>query len=431
MNTYWKIILLFLTILITGRSENCLAAEPTLKISCDAVWESEEERIAKVTLHETDHSAAEYSLGTTDYIFMIDGSRTTTLNDSYLKERNTEESEPLSVHCPCMAQGHYYRIDSRCVLPITHTLGYLKDTHTLISWSAERKIWSDSAGAHFDEKDRKIPVRYESGCKDIFTLYKEAAIETIREIAQRADGSRVAFLSYSASDGSIYGVTEYTSDYEKAIEQIRKTGFLPGSVVAPGLEYAKILCQKPEGTKYTKIFIMGDGRQNDIEKGVAKAKELRELTGVTVYSACMGIESYIKGSGYRAMRQMTGNQDDHFFAMIRTGTENLKDAFSAVCHEKTKRSVEADNKQFTWSVSSDCWEVEYDELKNYRCSASAGTADEKNGCFIWTIPKESRNNQCTFYLRLKEEAKAVAQKTAYPAAGKLQCTYMMMLRSKP
>ncbi len=418
MNIYWRIIPFFLLVLTLGNSKICLAAEPEVRIGSEAVWESEEEGIAKVTFQETDVSATEVSLGRTDYIFMVDGSRTTTLDDYYLRENNQSETEPLQAHCPCMKEGHYYKIDTREILPITHTLGYLRGTERLISWSAERKIWSDSAKAHFNERNQQIPVRYSSGCKDIFTLFKDVTVETIRQIAERQDGSRVAFLSYSAADGTLYGLTEYTADYEKAISEVQSAGYLPGSCVAPAIRYAKKMIDS--NASATKIFLMGDGQQSDIAQGIEEAAALRAMPKVYLYTACMGIQTYSKDTGYEAMRSMAG-ADNRFFSMIRTAKQTLLQSFMTMEQEKTERTVAAAEKSYTWTVPEELWDCT--ELTEYRDRVSAGTLEKSGNSYLWSIPEDSSQETCTIYLRLNDSARYVSEKTEYLPAQKLRCSY--------
>lgn len=425
MNTYWKIIpfLWILPFLLKG--ECCLAAEPLVEIFAEAAWESEEDGIAKVTLKEIDQETTEESLGKTDYLFMVDGSRTTTLNDYYLRQENTREQEPLGVHCPCMADGHYYQIGSRQVLPVTHTMGYLKGTKTLITWSAERKIWADSAGAHFNEKGKVIPVRYSNGCKDIFTLYKDLTIATIQRIAERKDGSRVAFLSYSASDGTLYGMTEFTDDYEEAIHQIRESGFLPGSSLGPALTQALKLCSEDSGAEVKKILIMGDGKQSDIQQGIEMAAQLRNIPGVLIYTACMGAEVYSQGSGYKALAQMTGGREERFFPMLRTVNENLSQAFSVLYGEKVSRKIKPVEKVYSWNLPKDLWTVVYDPQKEYECSATKGTLTQKGNQMNWILTEESGERICEFYIQISEDARCVDQTTYYDPVENLRCTYQI------
>lgn len=389
------------------------AAEFHVSAECAAEWTDEEEGIAKITLTQCDEPYTEMMNARTNYIFMVDGSRTTTLNDKYLRQSGKRDSEPVQSHCPCMADGHYYMIDGKKVLPVIHTLGYEYGTDTLRTWSAERKIWTDSAGAHFDGSGRRIAVRYQNGCLDIFTIFKNTAIDAIRRIAARADGSKVAFLSFSGAGGELYGVTDYTDDYNMAIRKIKDAGFLPGSLICPGLDRARKLYDTGGNSGATKVFIMGDGRNHDLANGIQKAKAFREQQGVMIYSACMGVEACTKGSGYDAMYELNGKNPQRFYRIRTSPTKDMAAAFAEVVGEKIPVKVTIDEKRYEGTIGG-AWKYYENRQEGRTAQCSHGIFSHSGQQILWQIPQgERQNGSCSFYVQLSGEARRVAENTKY------------------
>lgn len=423
MNTYWKIIGLSLCLLLFF-PEKCSAAGPEFSAGCQAQWADEKNGIAKVTLTQSDKAVTELTIGTTDYIFMIDGSRTT-LNDSFLFQEARAEKEPQESHCPCMAEGHYYLISGTKILPLTYTLGYECGTGELRTWSAGRMIWSDSAGAHYNEAGKKIAVRYANNCLDIFTIFKNTAVKSIREIAQRKDGSRVAFIVYSGAADSLYGILDYTEDYETAIRKIQLAGFEPGSLLCPGIDRARMLCMNGGAPRTTKIFIMGDGRNSDISAAQKKAAELRTMPGIYIYTACMGKEACVKGNGFQAMRAMSGDRTDRFWSIQTKPQNDMTKAFSTAFNEKIPVSVGIDEKKVSAEIPG-MWEYYEDVEKGYRAECNAGNFFHSGSQIMWQIPRNTeRMVQCSFYVRLKEEAKNISEQREYELLEKGKISYVI------
>lgn len=407
-------------------SAECLAAEPEVSVECRAEWADEERGIAKVTLTENGNNCTELSIGKTDYIFMIDGSRTTTLNDKYLLQENVNDLEPMSVHCPCMAEGHYYMVGGVKVFPLTYTLGYVCSTGDLKSWSSARQIWSDSAGAHFNGNGRRIPVRYASGCLDIFTIFKNEAVSSIRKIAQRNDGSRVAFIAFSGEADSLYGMLQYTSDYEKAIRSIREAGYIPASLLCPGLAKARALYDGGGRAESTKIFVMGDGRNNDMNEAVRQAAQFRSQPGVIFYSACMGKEACVQQAGYQAMYNMTGRRSDRFWRIQTRPSKDLAEAFAAAVNEKTEITVGTDQKTYGAAIPDGEWEYYENAAEGYVPRCSVGEFYCIRNRIVWSIPKNSLGNaNCSFYLKLRETARYVAETKEYEVLDRPEFSYVI------
>lgn len=364
-------------------------------------------------MKEYDEPSTEMVNGKTNYIFMVDGSRTTTLSDAYMAGDVFEDQEPLEPHCPCMAEGHYYMIDGTKILPLTYTLGYECKTGVLRTWSKERKLWSDSAGAHFDHNDRKIRIRYSNGCQDIFTIFKNTAIASIRKIAERNDGSKVAFLSFSGENGELYGVTDYTTDYKSAVQQIKETKFYPGSRLSYGIDRVKKLYDSQKTPGVTKVFIMGDGRNSDIEIALKKAQELRKLPHMMIYSACMGREACIKGQGYHFLYAINGSNEKRFWKILTNPAKDMAEAFASAIEEKFPEEVRIENRSFTGKLGA-VWEYYEDSRKGYLPQCSHGTFLHTADKIQWILSqKEKEKGSCRFYVRLKEAAKYVAEEKEY------------------
>lgn len=424
MNIYLKTIILSLFLLFLC-PERCFAAEPEVLAGCHAEWMDEENGIARVTLTQSDLPATETAAGTTDYIFMIDGSRTTALNDSYLFQKSSAETEPTGNHCPCMADGHYYLISGVKVLPITYTLGYECDTGRLRTWSAERMLWSDSAGAHYNGAGKKIPIRYANGCLDIFTIFKNVAVKSVEQIAKRQDHSRVAFIVYSGGANALYGVLDYTENYEDAVGKIRKAGFQPGSLICPGIDKAMALCETGEECRATKLLMMGDGRNSDIGSAVKKAETFRSLPGTAVYTACMGMEACIDGDGCQAMKAMSGNRADRFWRIQTRPQKEMAEAFAAVLNEEIPVAVGIDGKKYSGRISGE-WEYYEDAAKGYLTECSAGSFSHTQDRITWLIPKNTKGTvQCSFYVRLQEEANYISEAREYDVLQGTELSYVI------
>lgn len=405
--------------------ETCRAAELHITAGCRAQWAEEEEGIARVTLTQYDKAGTEMVVGTTDYIFMIDGSRTTALSDRYLFQEGREDQEPQESHCPCMAEGHYYMVGGMKVLPLTYTLGYECDTGELRTWSAERMLWSDSAGAHYNRSGSRIPVRYANGCLDIFTIFKNEAINSIREIAQRRDGSRIAFIVYSGDASSLYGVLDYTQNYEDAIRKIENAGFEPGSLLCPGLDRARALYDGSGTNRTTKLLMMGDGRNTDIESARQKAAAFRALPKTAVYTACMGKEACTMGSGGQAMNDMSGGQDGRFFRVQTRPQQEMSKVFAAALNEEMPVTVSIDSKNYTADISGE-WEYYENIGKGYCASCSAGSFSHTQKQVAWQIPKDIKNTvTCSFYVKMKEEAKYISVPKEYDVLSGAALSYVI------
>lgn len=424
MNTYLKIIGLSLFLLLLC-PERCLAAEPEIVAGAKAEWVDVKAGIAKVTLTESDTPGKELTDRMTDYIFMIDGSRTTTLNDSYLFQEKRADQEPWESHCPCMAEGHYYMVSGSRVLPLTYTLGYDLGTGELRSWSAGRMIWADSVGAHYNSAGRKIPVRYANGCLDIFTVFKNAAIQSVGEIAKRKDGSRIAFIVYSGDADALYGLLNYTTDYEDAIKKIREAGFEPGSLICPGIDRARSIYESGGKNRTTKLLIMGDGRNSDIAGAVKKAESFRALPGTAIYSACMGKEACVMGSGYAAMREMSGNRADRFWRIQTRPQTEMSKVFSAALSEKLQTVVSIIEKCYSGKIGGQ-WEYYEDAACGYVPECTAGEFAHVQDKITWKIPKDTKQTvKCSFYVRLSEEARYVTERTEYEVLEEPQISYVI------
>ena len=143
------------------------AYEPDVSIGKAAKWDNIEEGLATLTLTEKDTS--DWSDNPSDYIIVLDRTRTMALDDTCFWSENT--SKIGSTNSVCLNENHFYLYNGKPAKLIDYSNGIWLSDKTYFSLNGgEKTLWN----AHYNSSGTRITPSLSNGCVDRLALAQKS-----------------------------------------------------------------------------------------------------------------------------------------------------------------------------------------------------------------------------------------------------------------
>lgn len=402
--------------------------EPDIELEKSARWTNIEDGYAELTITEKDTS--DYSNIPTDYIIILDRTRTMALSD-YNHEDGSAYNY-MGYHSPCINPAHYYYKGGIYLHMIDYFTGYdyIKNV-----WFYNLPGSFDFWERHYNQNGTKIMPTLENGCYDRLSMAKKGIQELVDMIAAQnakvtGDGlrSRVAFWSFADEyskitgdkrDKGLYNYTPLTDNYEQVKRAVSEVKNYSGTYYLSSLQEAYDIITTRNATDsrrknvYTKVIFISDGEcETDLANVRAKAAQIRSLPNTELFTLAIGMTA--DASGAKLLQEIAGSADHaaNFWQTLSfDGGNGSAFAQTLLNIEKKASEVKAVRKTLTDQIETKYWEpVEI-------LSADGGQAslNRATGKLIWKVPDEAGTTyRCTVKLRLKEKYRYLLADAVYP-----------------
>lgn len=415
--------------------------EPDIALGKSARWTDIENGYAELTITEKDTS--DYSNKPTDYIIILDRTRTMSLSQATW-EQGGDERDIKNTNSPCINPDHYYQKGGISLHLKDYFTGYDKNTHF---WFENLEDGAEGwTKRHYDASGRKISVSYSNGCQDRLSMAKQAIYELIDRIeANNADApggrkSRVAYWSFA--DGTNFGeqtvyrynglfnYTPWTEDYASVKRAVSQTKTFSGTYYTKSLEQ---VCQMIEERNrngggrancYTKVIfisdgICGDGPTNNSSRAQvqALASQIKSMPNTELFTIAMGMPSDSEGARFLASLA-TQKPDGTYTASLWQNLSFSGDKNSALAQalfriDSKGIEIKAAEKVLQDQIETKYWEAV--EVLRADGGLSSVTLDKASGKISWRVPEGAgKTYSCTIKLRLKDAYRYLLSDTSYP-----------------
>lgn len=402
--------------------------EPDVELGKSARWTDIEDGYAELTITEKDTS--DYSNTPTDYIIILDRTRTMSLSGSTWEQGGYPEI--VNENSPCINPYHYYYKGGIYL--------WLRDYYT--GFDYKNGVWFDSlpGGAaswvkrHYNQSDNRIDVNYANGCQDRLTMSKQALYEMVDQIAKNNEEvpagknmSRAAFWSFA--DGTyhgtpdsyrvrgIYNYTPWTSDFSQIKRAVSDVKTFSGTYYTESLRqaYHMILERNNKDLRrsgvYTKVIFVSDGICGDSsatnghtrDEVKELANKIKNLPNTELFTIAMGMSSDSEGARFLA-ELATQKTDGTYTAAFWQNLSFSGGKGSALAETLLKIDSKAGEIKAANKVLEDQIETEYWEPVEVIRADGTASLDTAQGKLVWEIPEGAgKTYSCTVKLKLKDK----------------------------
>lgn len=416
---------------MNGRSRTAADGEPDVKVTKEANWTDIEEGYAELTIREIDTSEATNL--PVDYIFILDRTRTMSLNESTFEGKSGAVSFQLS-NSPCINPEHYYYKGGISL--------HLKDYYT--GYDYANQVWYEDLPGdaqfwyhHYNAQGQAILPMYENGCYDRLSMAKQAIYELVDSVADQnaqtpanALKSRIAFWSFGDSyfqvtgdkrEQGLYNYTPLTSDYEQVKAAVEEVKTYSGTYYLRSLQEAyDILTARNEQDEqykniHTKVIFLSDGECKDqVEESKEMAAKIKSLPNTELFTLAVGMTSDSQGA--KLLREMASG--DAYTAsfwqnLSFSGEEGSVLAQTLLNIHQKPVEIRAVNKVLTDQIETEYWEPV--EVLSAAGGLEKAQLDPNTGRLIWQIPEGSGTvYECMVKLKLKDQYRYLLAEDEYP-----------------
>lgn len=405
--------------------------EPDVEFTKTARWTDIENGYAELTITERDTSAA--SNLPVDYIFILDRTRTMSLNESTFESGNGEVKFQQS-NSPCINPSHYYYKGGIYLWLKDYYTGYdFVSGNWITGLRGDMEFWN----RHYNEKDEHILPTYENGCYDRLSMAKQALHELTERVAEQNEQlpasalkSRIAFWSFGSSyevptgdkrEQGLYNYTPLTSDYSKIQNAIDAVKTYSGTYYLESFREAYDILVKRNSSDSqrrnlpAKVVFISDGECTDqVAESKAVANQIKALPNTEIYTLAIGMTA--DSSGTQLLRELASS--DRHTASFWQNLSFSGGAGSALAEtlfriDDRTYEVKAVNKVVTDQIETAYWEP----LEVVRASGGTSnvTLDTDTGVLRWKVPEGTgTTHQCTIKIRLKDAYRYLLSDTSYP-----------------
>ena len=412
--------------------------EPDVELGKSARWTDIEDGYAELTITEKDTS--DYSNTPTDYIIILDRTRTMSLSGSTWEQGGYPDI--VNENSPCINPQHLYYKGGIYL--------YLRDYYT--GYDISSGYWFDNlpGGAsswtkrHYKVSGERIDVNYTNGCQDRLTMSKQALYEMVDQIAENnkdvPDGknaSRAAFWSFA--DGTYYGTpdsyrvrglynyTPWTSDFSQIKRAVSDVKTFSGTYYTESLRqaYHMILERNNKDLRrsgvYTKVIFVSDGICGDSsatnghtrDEVKELANKIKNLPNTELFTIAMGMSSDSEGARFLA-ELATQKTDGTYTAAFWQNLSFSGGKGSALAETLLKIDSKAGEIKAANKVLEDQIETEYWEPVEVIRADGTVSLDTAQGKLVWEIPEGAgKTYSCTVRLKLKDKYRYQLTKEAW------------------
>lgn len=397
--------------------------EPGISLGKSAKWENIEQGLAELTLTEKDTS--NWSDNPSDYIIVLDRTRTMALDDQCFWSGESEEI--TAAHSVCLNPEHTYYYRNQPVRLIDYRNGYRIDTGETVHLSSQSSVqlWN----YHYNAAQEKITPGISNGCYDRLTLAQKSIRDILEVLAkqnqeQLAQGlkNRIMYWSFSGPtyadkklhpDGLWDEVPEFTTDIESAKQQIKYQTYA-GTYYNNSFE--KILTkirEKKNDPLYkeipTKVIFISDGLQSDADKAYTAqlAAQIKAQPDTKIYTILIGNDANSEAG--QLMKSYASNPS--CFATVNREWNTFVSTITAI--QQDQFEISAAEKILNDKIDTRYWEI----LGEPIVEEGNGTAelDSEGTILTWNIPSgEGKTYTCKLKLKLKDEYRYLLSDTMYP-----------------
>ena len=397
--------------------------EPDISLGKSAKWEDIEEGLAELTLTEKDTS--DWSDNPSDYIIVLDRTRTMAIDDKCFWSEN--DSDIGLTHSVCWNPQHFYVYGDRSAKLYDYQNGYYRDNREsfVLSQYSSTKLWQ----AHYNASGTKIIPSIANGCMDRLTLAQKG-IKDIMGILdsqnknELAGGlkNRVMYWSFSGPtwkdmslhpDGVWNEIPSFTSDIASAKSKVKYESYA-GTYYNNSFD--KVLAAikaKQSDPDYkdipTKVIFISDGVQSDADKAYTTniTNQIKAQPNTKVYTILIG-----NAADSEAGRLLKKYANDGCFATVNQNWNAYTQTITAI--QRDQYEIGAVEKVLTDKINAECWEVVGEPI----LEAGNGTAslNSSKTVLTWNIPTgEGKTYTCKLKLKLKDEYRyLIADNKLYP-----------------
>lgn len=396
--------------------------EPDVSIGKSAKWDNIEEGLATLTLTEKDTS--DWSDNPSDYIIVLDRTRTMALDDSCFWSENTAKIG--STNSVCLNENHFYLYKGKPAKLIDYSNGiWLSDKSYFSLNGGEKTLWN----AHYNSSGTRITPSMGNGCVDRLTL----AQKSIRDIMDVLDEqnqkelagglkNRVMYWSFSGPtykdkqlhpDGLWDEVPNFTTDISKAKNAVKYQSYA-GTYYNNSFEKILREIQKKQSDKEykdipTKVIFISDGLQSDSDKNVTAklANQIKSMPNTKIYTILIG-NGAASEAGKLLEKYASGKE---CFATVNSSWNTFVQTITAI--QKDQFEISAVDKVFTDRIQTKYWEVVGEPM----VENGSGTAalNKERTTLTWNIPNGAgKTYTCRLKLKLKDEYRYLLSDTSYP-----------------
>ena len=400
----------------------CKEYEPDVSIGKAAKWDHIEEGLATLTLTEKDTS--DWSDNPSDYIIVLDRTRTMALDDACFWSENTPRIG--ATHSVCLNENHFYIYKGKPVKLIDYSNGMFTTDKSYFSTNgSEKTLWN----AHYNSAGTRITPSLENGCLDRLTL----AQKSIRDIMDVLDAqnknelagglkNRVMYWSFSGPtykdkqlhpDGLWNEVPAFTTDISAAKNAVQYQSYA-GTYYNNSFEkILKEIQKKQTENAYknipTKVIFISDGLQSDHDKNVTEqmANQIKNMPNTKLYTILIGNGANSE-AGILLKKYASGSE---CFATVNSSWNTFVQTITAI--QKDQFEISAVNKVFSDKIQTKYWEV----IGEPMVESGHGTAvlNAEKTVLTWNIPNgEGKTYTCKLKLKLKDEYRYLLSDTSYP-----------------
>ena len=397
--------------------------EPDISIGKSAKWEDIEEGLAELILTEKDTS--DWSDNPSDYIIILDRTRTMAIDDKCFWSEN--DSDIGLTHSVCWNPQHFYYYRNQTAQLIDYQNGrFEKSGETFhISSKSSTKLWQ----AHYNASGARITPSIANGCIDRLTLAQKG-IKDIMDVLdsqnkkELAGGlkNRVMYWSFSGPtwkdlslhpDGVWNEVPSFTSDIAAAKSKVKYEAYA-GTYYNNSFD--KVLASiraKQSDPDYkdipTKVIFISDGVQSDADKAYTTnvTNQIKALPNTKIYTILIG-----NAADSEAGRLLKKYANDGCFATVNQNWDTYTQTITAI--QRDQYEIGAVEKVLTDKINTEYWEVVGEPI----LEAGNGTAslNSSKTVLTWNIPAgEGKTYTCKLKLKLKDEYRyLISDNKLYP-----------------
>lgn len=407
--------------------------EPDIELGKSARWTDIEDGYAELTITEKDTS--DYSNIPTDYIIILDRTRTMSLNDTNHEDaRAGGDPNYMGQHSPCINPDHYYFKGGISLYLLDYFTGY--DFNNGV-WFENLRGGLEFWNRHYNQNGQKIMPAYENGCYDRLSMAKQGIQEMVDRIAlenqkvpKGALRSRIAFWSFGDDyrsitgdkrDQGLYNYTALTEDYEKVKRAVGEVKTYSGTYYLASLReaYEIITGRNASDSRrkdvYTKVIFISDGEcETDLDEVASLSAKIRSLPNTELFTLAIGMTSESDGAKLLGNMASSSLHTANFWQTLSfSGEKGSAFARTLFNIEKKALEVKAVNKVLTDQIETEYWEPV--EVLSADGGLSSAVLDSGTGRLSWKVPEGAgKTFRCTVKLRLKEKYRYLLADALYP-----------------
>lgn len=398
------------------------AYEPDISLGKSARWTDIEKGMAELTLTEQDTS--DWSDNPSDYIIVLDRTRTMALDDICFW---SESSDNIGAsHSVCLNKSHYYKLSGLPVLLYDYSHGQWQSTRAYFTTDGiSKELWK----RHYNASGNKITPSLSNGCYDRLTLAQNS-IRDIMDVLeaqnqnQLAGGkkNRVMYWSFSGPtyadkslhpDGLWNEVPEFTTDISAAKNAIKYETYAGTYYNNSFDRILQKINEKQNDPQYkdipTKVIFISDGLQGDKDRSYTaqRAAQIKSMGNTKLYTILIGNDANSE-AGHLMRGYAT---DQSCFATVNQSWDTFVSTITAI--QQDQFEIGAVEKVLTDKVDTRYWEVVGEPI----LTEGNGTAflNSSRSVLTWNLPTgEGKTYTCKLKLKLKDEYRYLLSDTFYP-----------------